>query len=89
MVIVFFVEEFCIGINILFSPGDGTFNQVDKWPRFCSYQNSGGNLTQNETRPSEAQIFCEKEIGPTSSGPPSLITPVIFLYFFLIYIFLK
>ncbi|CAF4989776.1 unnamed protein product, partial [Rotaria sp. Silwood1] len=31
-------------------PGNGTFNVVNKWPRFCSFQNYGANLTSNQTQ---------------------------------------
>jgi len=75
--------------NILFSPGDGAFNQVKKWSRFCSFQNSGLNLTQNETEPSIARIFCAKELGSTSSSPPHLLMPIILFHLFLIYLFKK
>ncbi len=56
-----------ISINILFSPGNGTFDQVKTWPRFCSFQNSGANLTGNVTQVSLARTYCEKELDSTSS----------------------
>ena len=75
--VTFFSYVFFILINILFSPGDGAFNVVKNWPRFCSFQNSGANLTQNETQPSIAGNFCEKEVGSSSSAPPHLIIPIV------------
>ncbi len=55
-----------ISITILFSPGNGTFDQVKTWPRFCSFQNSGANLTENVTQVSLARTYCEKELNSTS-----------------------
>jgi hypothetical protein len=70
--------------SILFSPGDGVFNKVNKWFRFCPFQNSGANLTQNETELSIARNFCEKESGSSSLSSPSyLIMPIILLIYFL------
>ncbi|CAF4574071.1 unnamed protein product, partial [Rotaria sp. Silwood2] len=68
-------------------PGDGTFNVVNKWSRFCSFQNSGANLTVNETRVSLGLNFCEKELGLSSSAPIHLFTPIVLFHLLLTYLF--
>ncbi|CAF1089535.1 unnamed protein product [Rotaria sp. Silwood1] len=72
-------------------PGDGTFNVVNKWSRFCSFQNSGANLTANETRISLAldfckkelkSNFCEKELNLSPSASIHLFMPILLLIYF-------
>ncbi|CAF1557485.1 unnamed protein product [Rotaria magnacalcarata] len=46
-------------------PGNGTLDVVSKWPRYCSFQNSGARLKGNETQISLALNFCEKEFPPS------------------------
>ena len=43
------------------SPGDGTVAVVQTWPRFCSFQNSGANLTGTDTQVSVALRYCSQE----------------------------
>jgi len=74
MVIIFSDCFFFNSINIFFSPGNGTFDEVKTWPRFCSFQNSGANLTENVTQVSLARNYCEKELDSTLSTTYSTIS---------------
>ncbi|CAF1067355.1 unnamed protein product [Adineta steineri] len=49
-------------------PGNGTVDAIKTWPRYCSYQNSGMNLTQNETQLSIGSDFCRKQLGSSASA---------------------
>jgi hypothetical protein len=61
--------------DFIFSPGNGTVNAIKTWSRFCSYQNSGANLTANETQSSIGHNFCQKELGLSSASTPSTSPP--------------
>ncbi|CAF1002215.1 unnamed protein product [Rotaria magnacalcarata] len=69
-------------------PGDGALGVLSKWPRYCSFQNSGAPLKTNQTQISLALDFCEKEFSSTASSSTYLITPLILhcllLFYFLI-----
>ncbi|CAF3617477.1 unnamed protein product, partial [Rotaria sp. Silwood2] len=66
-------------------PGNGTLNVVNRWPRFCSFQNSGANLTANETQVSLALKFCGKEFELLSSAATHVFMPAILFHLLLIY----
>ncbi|CAF3947797.1 unnamed protein product [Rotaria magnacalcarata] len=66
-------------------PGNGTMDVVNKWPRYCSFQNPGTPLDANETLLSLANNFCGKEVPSPSSASTYFITPVILFFLLLIY----
>ncbi|CAF1647267.1 unnamed protein product [Rotaria magnacalcarata] len=66
-------------------PGNGTMDVVNKWPRYCSFQNPGTPLDANETLLSLANNSCGKEVPSPSSASTYFITPVILFFLLLIY----
>ncbi|CAF1971567.1 unnamed protein product [Rotaria magnacalcarata] len=72
-------------LNAVRSPGNGTMDVVNKWPRYCSFQNPGTPLDANETLLSLANNFCGKEVPSPSSASTYFITPVILFFLLLIY----
>ncbi|CAF0949690.1 unnamed protein product [Adineta ricciae] len=55
-------------------PGNGTIDAIKPWPRYCSYQNSGANLTQNQTQASLGRQFCLNELGSSAASSFSSIS---------------
>ncbi|CAF4211151.1 unnamed protein product [Rotaria socialis] len=49
-------------------PGNGMLDVVSKWPRYCSFQNSGASLETNQAPISLALDFCEKDLSSTASS---------------------
>ncbi|CAF1378295.1 unnamed protein product [Rotaria sordida] len=68
------------------SRGNGTFTVIKRWSRFCSFQNSGANLTGNEIQLSIGRNFCEKELELSSCSAHLIITIILFHLLFIYFI---
>ncbi|UJR37018.1 hypothetical protein I4U23_029725 [Adineta vaga] len=70
-------------------PGNGTIDAIKPWPRYCSYQNSGANLTANETQISLGSRFCRNEIGFSSASFLSISILLSFISFLFVHYFIE
>ncbi|CAF3309315.1 unnamed protein product [Rotaria socialis] len=66
-------------------PGNGTLDVVRKWPRYCSFENSGEFSAVNDMVISRALNFCKKEFSASSTASTYLIKPMISFCLLLIY----
>lgn len=76
-------DHIFISIVFVSSPGNGTVDVVKTWPRFCSFQNSGANLTGNDTQVLLARRFCAKELDSVQTSTSHHVIPI-FLHLFLL-----
>ncbi|CAF1961711.1 unnamed protein product [Rotaria magnacalcarata] len=66
-------------------PGNGALDIVRKWPRYCSFENSGEFPRVNDIVISRALNFCKEEFSASSTASTYLIEPMISFCLLLIY----